>query len=216
MFTINEDKISDEFYSSSVVRQLDNVANIDAKVADALQKAAGQNDDDVMNDDDVIPVALSDAECNFLRRFSECAVASKNLLKDIGTNNLIGYMKTREYLANTGLTPEQIDYAAFIASAADDELHPSLRDVDAGLIDTYGTMPAITKIISNDPCTIVFFADGTKTIVRVSDNETFDADKGIYIALLKKVMGSQNLQHLFSLMMDAQGTTKESSDTVSA
>lgn len=210
MFTINEDKISNEFYSSSVVRQLDNVADIDAKITDAMQKRSS-------SDNDVIDISkvLSDAECNFLRRFSECAAASNNLLDNIGTNNLIGYMKTREYLANTGLTPEQIDYAAFIASASGNELHPSLQDVDVGLIDTFGTLPAVAKIISNDPCTIVFFADGTKTIVRVSDDETFDADKGIYIALLKKAMGSQNLQHLFSLMMDAKDTTDKPSDTVS-
>lgn len=210
MFTINEDKIADEFYSSSVVRQLDNIFNIDNKIGDAMETCPNLNSDIIE-----VPIILSDAECNFLRRFSECAAASNNLLDNIGTNNLIGYMKTREYLANTGLTPEQIDYAAFIASASGNELHPSLQDVDVGLIDTFGTLPAVTKIISNDPCTIVFFADGTKTIVRVSDDETFDADKGIYIALLKKAMGSQNLQHLFSLMMDAKDTTDKPSDTVS-
>ena len=210
MFTINEDKIADEFYSSSVVRQLDNIFTIDNKIGDAMETCPNLNSDIIE-----VPIILSDAECNFLQRFSECATASKNLLNDIGTDNLVGYMRTREYLANNALTPEQIDYATFIASASNDELHPSLRGIDPDKINTYGTMPAITKIISNDPCTIVFFADGTKTIVRVSDDETFDADKGIYIALLKKVMGSQNLQHLFSLMIEAEKTAETTSDTAS-
>ena len=47
---------------------------------------------------------------------------------------------------------------------------------------------AVTRVIFNDPATIILWADGTKTVVKVHD-EPFDKEKGFAMAVLKKALG---------------------------
>lgn len=47
-------------------------------------------------------------------------------------------------------------------------------------------MQCIKKVMFNDPATIVFWSDGTKTIVKCGDNDTFDPEKGLAMAISKK------------------------------
>lgn len=51
------------------------------------------------------------------------------------------------------------------------------------------TKPYIKKVIFNDPATIVFWDDGTKTVVKCRD-ETFDKEKGLAMAISKKLYGN--------------------------
>lgn len=53
-----------------------------------------------------------------------------------------------------------------------------------------GMMPRIDKVIFNDPATIVFWSDGTKTVVKAHD-EIFDREKGLAMAVSKKVFGNK-------------------------
>lgn len=48
----------------------------------------------------------------------------------------------------------------------------------------------IKKVIFNDPATIVFWSDGTKTVVKCHD-EVFDPEKGLAMAISKKTLGNQ-------------------------
>lgn len=48
----------------------------------------------------------------------------------------------------------------------------------------------IKKVIFNDPATIVFWSDGTKTVVKCHD-EVFDPEKGLAMAISKKALGNQ-------------------------
>ena len=41
----------------------------------------------------------------------------------------------------------------------------------------------IKKVIFNDPATIVFWKDGTKTIVKCQEGATFDPEKGLAMAI---------------------------------
>ena len=50
--------------------------------------------------------------------------------------------------------------------------------------------PTIMKVIFNDPATIVFWTDGTKTIVMCGENDDFDPEKGIAMACMKKLLGT--------------------------
>ena len=45
---------------------------------------------------------------------------------------------------------------------------------------------SIIKIIFNPPATIVFWDDGDKTVVKVH-NEAFDREKGLAMAIIKKI-----------------------------
>jgi Zn/Cd-binding protein ZinT len=47
----------------------------------------------------------------------------------------------------------------------------------------------IERVIFNDPATIVFWKDGTKTIVK-ANNEKFDKEKGLAMAICKKYFGN--------------------------
>lgn len=49
---------------------------------------------------------------------------------------------------------------------------------------------AIKDVIFNDPATIVFWEDGTKTVVKAKD-ETFDPEKGLAMAFSKKMFGNE-------------------------
>lgn len=48
----------------------------------------------------------------------------------------------------------------------------------------------IKKVIFNDPATIVFWNDGTKTIVKTQNGEDFDREKGFAMAVAKKALGN--------------------------
>lgn len=52
------------------------------------------------------------------------------------------------------------------------------------------TVPFVTKIIFSPPATIVFWMDGTKTIVRCSKNDRYDKYLGFAAAVVKKMFGS--------------------------
>lgn len=48
----------------------------------------------------------------------------------------------------------------------------------------------IEDVIFNDPATIVFWSDGTKTVVKAQDGEEFDPEKGLAMAITKKKLGN--------------------------
>lgn len=66
------------------------------------------------------------------------------------------------------------------------------------LNSTYGTkafktnyIPEIKNVIFNDPATIVFWDDGTKTVVKCQDGDEFDPEKGLAMAIVKKTYGNK-------------------------
>lgn len=48
----------------------------------------------------------------------------------------------------------------------------------------------IKNVLFRDPATIVFWTDGTKTVVK-ADGETYDPEKGLAMAIAKKALGNQ-------------------------
>ena len=51
-------------------------------------------------------------------------------------------------------------------------------------------MPRIKNVIFNDPATIVFWNDNTKTVVK-AQNEPFDPEKGLAMAICKRALGNK-------------------------
>lgn len=49
----------------------------------------------------------------------------------------------------------------------------------------------IKNVIWNCPATIVFWTDGTKTVVKAQGNDSFDPEKGLVMAIAKKAMGNK-------------------------
>jgi len=48
------------------------------------------------------------------------------------------------------------------------------------------TLPSIKRVIFNPPATIVFWEDGTKTVVKTSPHDKYDKEKGILWAFYIK------------------------------
>lgn len=65
----------------------------------------------------------------------------------------------------------------------------SKTDWDA-VINKHLYFPRIREVIFNDPATIVFWEDGTKTVVKAND-EIFDPEKGLAMAISKKAFGNK-------------------------
>lgn len=56
----------------------------------------------------------------------------------------------------------------------------------------------IDKVIFNNPATIVYWTDGTKTVVKCGDNDTFNEEVGIALAFMKKALGNKgNYNNVF-------------------
>lgn len=52
-------------------------------------------------------------------------------------------------------------------------------------------LPDIKNVIYNDPATIVFWSDGTKTVVKCGEGDDYDPEKGLAMAISKKALGNQ-------------------------
>lgn len=52
-------------------------------------------------------------------------------------------------------------------------------------------LPEIKNVIFNNPATIVFWSDGTKTVVKCQYDDVFDREKGLAMAICKKVFGNK-------------------------
>lgn len=52
-------------------------------------------------------------------------------------------------------------------------------------------MPEITKVVFNDPATIVFWDDGSKTVVKCQDGDTYSKETGLVFAIAKKALGNK-------------------------
>ena len=57
------------------------------------------------------------------------------------------------------------------------------------------SIPEIKNVYFNDPVTVVMWDDGTKTVVRCSENDFYDPEKGLAMAIIKKVYGNDNSFH---------------------
>lgn len=49
---------------------------------------------------------------------------------------------------------------------------------------------AVKQVIFNNPATVVFWSDGTKTVVRCSENDVFNPETGLAMAICKKTFGN--------------------------
>ena len=56
------------------------------------------------------------------------------------------------------------------------------------------TMPAIERVTFSDPATVVFWADGSKTVVKCQKEvgDTYSKETGLAMALVKKAYGNKS------------------------
>ena len=56
-------------------------------------------------------------------------------------------------------------------------------------IRRYQATVRIKNVIYNDPATIVFWTDGSKTVVKCGERDTYDPEKGLAMCIVKKIYG---------------------------
>lgn len=59
-------------------------------------------------------------------------------------------------------------------------------------VELVSTYPIPKKIIYSGPATVVLWADGTKTVVKCSDEDAYVPEAGFLWALAEKVYGSKS------------------------
>jgi len=90
-----------------------------------------------------------------------------------------------------------------------------------GTIETIGTVPmtpvylpfnikpyGIKKVIFHDPATIVLWEDGTKTVVKCQEGDTYSKEIGLAMCMLKKYMGNKgNFNNVFKKYCEGDSET---------
>ena len=51
-------------------------------------------------------------------------------------------------------------------------------------------LPKVKQVLYKNPATIVFWKDGSKTVVKCHNNDIYDPEKGLAMAILKKMNGN--------------------------
>lgn len=74
----------------------------------------------------------------------------------------------------------------------------SLRQLHTITSDTV----KIKKVIFNNPATIVYWSDNTKTVVKCSDGDIYDEEKGLAMAICKKMLGLKEFYKQYNKAVD--------------
>lgn len=54
-------------------------------------------------------------------------------------------------------------------------------------------IPSIAKVIYNPPATIILWGDKTKTVVKCCENDFYDPEKGLAMAIIKKLCENDSI-----------------------
>ena len=74
-------------------------------------------------------------------------------------------------------------------------------------LPTLDNVSPIKKVIFNDPATIVLWADGTKTIVKVQGDDVYNREQGLALCIAKKALGNKsNFNNEFKRWLNEEDT----------
>lgn len=76
-------------------------------------------------------------------------------------------------------------------SKNDQRIQYCKRDVDITKDYYMRASMTIKNVIFSNPATIVFWMDGTKTVVKCQEGDIYDPEKGLAMAIAKKALGNQ-------------------------
>ncbi len=88
-----------------------------------------------------------------------------------------------------------IDRAIYTAMAIDYSSQSTERAKKNDIVRFGMCNVNIRKVIFNDPATIVLWSDGTKTVVKCGPEDTYDMEKGLAMAIVKKMAGNDGRFH---------------------
>lgn len=78
---------------------------------------------------------------------------------------------------------------------------------------TYANPFEINRVIFSNPATIVFWADGTKTVVKCQEGDEYSKETGLAMAIAKKVFGNKgNFNEVFKKFIPEYGKGEDSDE----
>lgn len=93
--------------------------------------------------------------------------------------------------SNRFLSPEELKHiTAYIQNDVVMNTMLNEKENNMKITRVYGEPLRIKEVIFNNPATIVFWNDDTKTVVK-ADNDEFDPEKGLAMAIAKKFLGNK-------------------------
>jgi hypothetical protein len=88
-----------------------------------------------------------------------------------------------------------IDRAIYTAMAIDYSRQSTEQTKKNDIVRLGMCNVSIRKVIFNNPATIVLWSDGTKTVVKCGPDDIFDKEKGLAMAIVKKMAGNDSRVH---------------------
>lgn len=115
-------------------------------------------------------------------------------IKHVSIENL---KKIDEFLINTDTYNELVDTIVKLKDEnyelKEEIVNSKLRkDINANALYYFGyQLPEVKSVLYHKPATIIFWKDGTKTVVKAQNKEKYDKEKGFVMAYLKKILGNE-------------------------
>ena len=141
---------------------------------------------------------------NYEKLNKACEEINRNLTKSILDKYDLSYIDT-DMAATMAATKEEFGNhikEAFKNYILEEKKMPtggysSLFGNDIKFVSTgsWNLVPKVKKIIHSGPCTIVFWEDNTKTVVRLEEGKEYDEYAAFTAALAKKCYGSNSKVH---------------------
>lgn len=129
--------------------------------------------------------ALCETCKHFAHITRECKLALIKKTQDPNKNVVF----CPDYFCNGVPIPEFIREKKFAFPAPNKDIIQELKLAVNSIYGLY-VMPDIEKVIFNEPATIVFWSDDTKTVVKCDKDDIFDPEKGLAMAIAKKALGT--------------------------
>lgn len=60
-------------------------------------------------------------------------------------------------------------------------------------------LPEITEVLFNDPATIVWFEDGSKSVAIAGHDDKYDRETGLATCLIKRVLGNKRYRQIMDV-----------------
>lgn len=67
----------------------------------------------------------------------------------------------------------------------------------------------ITRVLYSGPATIVFWNDGTKTVSKCAPGDVYNAELGLSVAIMKRIVGADSLAKTFEDWLPKDANTKK-------
>lgn len=81
--------------------------------------------------------------------------------------------------------------------------------------DSSDSLPAIKNVYFNDPVTVVLWDDGTKTIVKCQEGDTYSKEVGLALCISKKALGNKgNYNDIFKKWIPEEKKTESEKDSI--